>query len=387
MGRLDYLKQYGSNNTVKAYQSALKNYFEMIYNERNGLDQLAERYFSENRNFEEDLQNFLVSLKSVAPKSANLKLAAVRMFLLENDIDLTQKFWRRLRGRIRGSRALTLDKVPSNEELRRIIMHLPIQGKALFLVLSSSGMRIGETMLLKTEDLVLNGDPVKVNIRGEYTKSGNSRVAFISGEAKEAVGEWLKTRDQYLAAAVGRSQRHEKQKTDERLFPFESNTAYFFWRNALSKSQNGEKDSRTHRSLMHPHVLRKFFRTRLGAVIPVDIVEALMGHEGYLTEVYRKYGPEELAKFYLKGEYALLVFTESGEVSKLTQKIEEDNKQLKQEVEEEKKQLQILVNSVVSENLELKSRVSKVELENTDLKKKIAHISETLEDVKRELGI
>ena len=31
-------------------------------------------------------------------------------------------------------------------------------------------------------------------------------------------------------------------------------------------------------------MLRKFFRTRLGAVIPVDVVEALMGHEGYLTE-------------------------------------------------------------------------------------------------------
>jgi integrase len=68
----------------------------------------------------------------------------------------------------------------------------------------------------------------------------------------------------------------------------------------------------------HPHTLRKFFRTRLGAVsIPIDVVEALMGHEGYLTEVYRRYSIEDLRKFCLKGESALLVFMEAQEVTKL----------------------------------------------------------------------
>ena len=51
-------------------------------------------------------------------------------------------------------------------------------------------------------------------------------------------------------------------------------------------------------------------------MIPVDVVEALMGHEGYLTEVYRRYSIEDLAKFYKQGEYALLVFTESGKVGR-----------------------------------------------------------------------
>jgi len=53
----------------------------------------------------------------------------------------------------------------------------------------------------------------------------------------------------------------------------------------LEKSKFGEKDKTTNRHKLHPHVLRKFFRTRMGTVIKVDIVEALMGHEGYLTEV------------------------------------------------------------------------------------------------------
>jgi len=34
--------------------------------------------------------------------------------------------------------------------------------------------------------------------------------------------------------------------------------------------------------------------------IPVDVVEALMGHEGYFTEVYGSYTVEDLARFYKK---------------------------------------------------------------------------------------
>lgn len=38
----------------------------------------------------------------------------------------------------------------------------------------------------------LDADPVKVSIRGEYTKTGNPRVTYISREAAEAIHEWLK---------------------------------------------------------------------------------------------------------------------------------------------------------------------------------------------------
>ena len=53
-------------------------------------------------------------------------------------------------------------------------------------------MRIGEALQLELDDLNLNSYPAKIYIRGEYTKSGNPRIAFIFSEAKEAVEEWLK---------------------------------------------------------------------------------------------------------------------------------------------------------------------------------------------------
>lgn len=374
MGRLDYLKQYESINTVRAYMVSLQDFFETIYHERAGMEELAERYFSkEKRNYEEDIQNFLVAIKGLAPKTVKLRLSAIRVFLLENGVELSQQYWRRLRGRVKGSRALTFDKVPSNVELRKIMTHLPVQGKSLFLCLSSSGMRIGEALQLKPEDIDLEADPARINIRGEYTKSGNSRVTYISTEAVEAVHEWLKVRRQYLDSASARS-RYDKPVEDPRVWPFTETNARHMWNLALSKTGNGKQDSQTNIHESHPHVLRKFFRTKLATVISVDVVEALMGHEGYLTEVYRKFSLEDLAKFYKQGESALLVFTEAGEVSKL-----------KQEVEDRNRQLQVLVNGLTTENLELRGRIAKMEIDHLDLKKKVeaelAEVKKALEEL------
>ena len=369
----DFLKMYGSKSTVKTYRWALSEFFKAVYGENEGkVEEHGERYFMEKRNFQVDIQNFFAVIKGKPPKSIRLMLAAVRSFLIENDVELSTKFWRRLIGKVRGNRALTLDKVPSNRELRRILMHMPIQGKALYLMLASGGMRIGETLQLKLDDVEFNKRPGKVNIRGKYTKTGNSRVAFVSKEAVMAVQEWLKTRKQYLIAAVGKSHKYTKSVEDDRLFPFLNNTAYAIWKNAVRKAGFLKKDKQTNRHTLHPHVLRKFFRTRMGTVIPVDVAEALMGHEQYLTEVYRRYTAEDLAKFYLQGEPALLVFTEAEEVGKL-----------RAEVEEGKKQLQTLVNGLTAENLELKSRMSKAELENTDLKSRFRLTEEKLAELEK----
>ncbi len=42
--------------------------------------------------------------------------------------------------------------------------------------------------------------------------------------------------------------------------------------------------------------------------IPVDIVETLMGHEGYLTGD-RRYSEKELGEYYSKGEHNFLLIT------------------------------------------------------------------------------
>ena len=359
MGSLEkFLSLYQSKSTIGAYRNGLKVYFTFIYGKSGQLEEKADQYLTDKRNIEEDLTNFQNSLRGRPPKSINLYITTVRTFLIENNIELSQAFWKRLgRRRGRSNRARTLDKVPSNKELKSILSHMPIQGKSLFLLLSSTGMRIGEALKLQLEDIDLENN--HITIRGENTKTGTSRHAFFSTESKDYLGEWLKNRDRYLEQATGRSARFDKKAEDNHLFPFNANTAYFMWKTSLEKSGNGQKDRSTNRRVFHPHVLRKFFRTRMGSVIPVDVVEALMGHEGYLTEVYRKYSTEDLAKFYKQGEYALQVF--GADIEELSK--------VREEIKEDRDNLQRIVNGLTAENLDLKNRISRVELEITEMKR------------------
>jgi len=375
-----FLQGYTNRNTSNSYRDGLIDFFSVVYSapeklkgdkaKVEWLNIQGNRYLSEKQDFRKDIIAFLVALNGRAPKGIRLRLTAVKMFLMENDIEFPQKFWKKVQRRIKGNRALTLDKVPSNKELRKIIMHLPIHGKALFLLLSSSGMRIGEALKLNLENVKLNETPMQIEIPGEYTKTGNSRYAFASRETKETIQEWLKNREKYIKSAVRKS--HMFQKTtvekEDRLFPFESQVAYVMWRNALDKARLNERDKSTNIRKLHPHVLRKFFRTRLGAVIPVDVTEALMGHEGYLTEVYRRYSMEDLAKFYLQGEPALLVFTEAEEVSKLRKEVEQSKSELQNMVNH----LQMKSIRLEEENLDLKRRARKNEEQIVEIKKMIA---------------
>ena len=130
---------YESRSTAEAYQYALNKFFGCI-----GVG--ADEYFEGARNYEEDVKTFFSSIEERPPKTIRLMLSAMRVFLEENDVELPAKFWRRLGGRKKEARALTLDKVLSNLELRRILAHMNVKGKAFYLTLASSGMRIGEAL-------------------------------------------------------------------------------------------------------------------------------------------------------------------------------------------------------------------------------------------------
>jgi hypothetical protein len=56
------------------------------------LEEANQKYFSQQRNYEEDIPHFLKSLNGLAPLTIKLKMSNVKTFLLENDIDLPQKF-------------------------------------------------------------------------------------------------------------------------------------------------------------------------------------------------------------------------------------------------------------------------------------------------------
>lgn len=329
----EFLLNFSSYSTIKTYRCHLNHYFNVL-----NVD--PDTYFDTNRNYEQDVKIFWQSIIHRPPLTRNGAISVINTFLSENNIKLPEGMIKKLKKRTKGNRALTLDKVPTDKELKEILQYGTLKDRALFLLLCSSGMRISEVLQLTPSDVDLDHDPAQISIRGETTKTGNSRITFMTVEAKETVVAWLKERDEYLRQAVMKSKnkdpRFAKNAEDPRIFPLCVANARFMWNRLIKKAGYDERDKTTKRRKMHIQCLRKYFRTNLPSKeVSVDVVDALMGHEGYLTEAYRRYTPEQLASMYKKGMHNLIVMETQSDLSGIHEEmnaVKKENIQMKQEV-------------------------------------------------------
>ena len=364
----EYLALYNTKSTIEHIRVSLKKYFATVYKRpRTGdgritdaeLDSLAHDYLVSDRDPRRDVESFFNSLNGYSPKSVAANLSLIKGFLGRNGVRFDEYFWKDLKRKRKGgrsSRAATQDEAPTVEQLRAVVTHLPINTRAQALALASSGMRIGESLKLTLADIHLDETPVRVEIRAEITKTGEARTTFLSTEAVQVLEEWLKVKDQYLKTAAGRSHLHEKKPQDERVFPWSAPVFYRAWENALRKAGFAMRDNNTKMRIHvhHPHTLRKFFRTRGGqSQVPVDAVEVMMGHEGYLTGAYRKLRDDKkaLAKLYLQMEPFV---STAGDIAQAM------------EVREETRELHLQLKEVEAKNSGLEDRLKGMEASLTD---------------------
>ena len=381
----EFLNFYSSKSTVAVYRSGIYKFLEVVYDisrkgkklsikEKDKLEKIADQYFNEERDYVKDLLNYAALLSDAPPKTAKVYFTGVKEFLLFNDIELSHRDLKNVKRKLPKGSARTEELDLDIATINQIIEHMDIKGKALVLTLGSSGMRIGEALQIELDDIDMETTPVSIRIRGEYTKNGMQRYTFISKEAKLSLIEWLKVRDSYLVSAQNRNKGfiekgkgNEKKLDDNRLFPFTYSVAGQMWNNALDKSENLSIDKSTGRKKVRIHALRKFFRSQLALGCPVDIVEALMGHEGYLTDAYRRYTKTQMSEIYLKYEY-LLNITMPKDIQKIQSEFKED-------LDNNRK----LLEDIFIENRELKNRLTAME-ENSN---KFEYILQCLVDGKQ----
>ncbi len=381
----NFLELYRSDNTRRVYRAGIFTFLEFIYNfKRNGsratnaeiiqFENYATKYFNENRDHTDDLMRFAAHLHEKPPETAKSYVAATEQFLGYNNIELSHRQLKTISLKLPKGGTRTIEKDMDRDTIRKIISHMDIKGRALILILASSGMRIGEALSVTLNDLDINASSPVITIRGKNSKNGFNRYTFISAEAKEALIEWLKVREQYIRSAQNKNKgliengtAKVKSLDDNRVFPFSSEVANQFWENALKKAELLSFDEVTNRTQLRMHQLRKFFRSQLALKCPVEIVEALMGHEGYLTDVYRRYTKAQISEFYKNNEYLLYI------------QASEDIKELKTTISERIDKQSEILEDVLSENRILKKklenmkglpeRMVEMETEITELKK------------------
>jgi predicted nucleic acid-binding Zn-ribbon protein len=107
--------------------------------------------------------------------------------------------------------------------------------------------------------------------------------------------------------------------------------------------------------------------------VPDSVVDFWLGHEvGALNEAYKSVQFESLKQMYLAREKLVSISTPKVDVEELREK-------LKVEMEQQNKQLQVLVNSLVTENMDLKGRMQAVERKFQDIEKTIQDLKKTVE--------
>jgi integrase len=338
----DFLSNFTSGSTIRGYRCHLKQFFNLINQDPDKYIVDVRRLTNDDRidaleSYEEDITKYwqwLIS-ENRSPKTIQNAVDCIRVFLKQYRIQLDDIFWENIRRRGTGNKPVTQETPITKEMLKKILIHGDAKAKAIILVISSSGMRIGEAINLKIRNIDLNSTPTKITIR--YTgpnsvKNKSSRITFISNEATVALKEWLRIRDESLATSTKRSNLpgRPKQANDERIFFCSTQNVRKIWNRLLEKAGLDQKDERMGRHKVIVHGLRKYFRTNFSRHNS-DIAELLMGHEGYLSSAYLRFTEEELKQEYLKGSNHLLVFETAVDAVEL--------KTLQSELEETKNQL------------------------------------------------
>lgn len=353
---MNKVEEFLTNNcdkksTMKSYRSHLTNFFKI-------MDVDPDKYFDNGRDYDADIMTFWRSLGNYTPCTQVARISCVKLFFEEYDIILSNKTKKKLRRKLKGKKPATIDTIPTNNQLKKIISHGEAKAKALALVASSSGMRSDEILQLTEEDIDFDSNPVKIYVRAETTKTRTARITFMSNEAKESVLEWLKERDQYLQSAIAKvGGITAKSPDDDTIFCFTTTTANKIWNRLLDKSGFNERDKTTGYHRMHFHVLRKFFETRMSyAQVPEPVYQQLEGHEGYLSNSYKRYTQKELADAYQKGVKSLLVFETQPDLTDVNEELASLRK-AKREQDQEIFELRQLISEIGNKKLEtLKER-------------------------------
>lgn len=360
-----------AKSTIRSYRYALKKYFKTL-----GISDI-DNYFEMNRDYTEDVWKFAMSIQEakLAPKTQKLMLTAVKGFLERNDVELKSREWDDIlqRNNLRKPRPIHQKRTPTNSDLKTILSYGDIKARALFLFVSSSGLRISEALGLTFADIDMDNNHIR--LKHSMTKARVARDTFFSDEAKDALQKWLPARKQLLQNHYKKSifvrnklakegyefkkkynewhiykegkevTKEELIEMESRLFPFEYQNAKKIWNNLLEKAGHPYNQKDGNQYIYNVHSLRRFWFTNLetsGA--NMNHVNNMGAHESELNATYTHFEFSTLKNTYQKNMDALSVFTEKAKYDKKFEKqdtaissLVRDNHRLKNELEELKK--------------------------------------------------
>lgn len=234
---------------------------------------------------EDRLHDWIIGLQNrgLAGKTINLALYAVKSWFEFNRIDIQRKI------KIKGAASTPTvenEKIPTKEELQRILKCAALKTKAVASLMAYSGLRPEIIANLKLGDLQLNERPIRITVLPDVP-GNKAKIRFFTFNNGGYLLEYLRDRA-----------KKERLTAATKLFDAQSHTLAALIRRAF---KNASFKGR-------PYVLRSYFANACdSARIKHSAQQFFMGHKGDIEMVYtlRKHlSPEKIEE--LRNEYRMV---------------------------------------------------------------------------------
>jgi len=335
-----------SSSTVRVYKLGINHFAKFVETQYNcSLREIVESIKSKSLDPYDVLKEYVVYLDKQGKKPSTVKLmiTSVKGFLRHCKIQIYSE---EFQSRVRLPKNVRQREEPLTKEIiLRLLNIVSPKLRAIILVAVASGMRVGEIIQLRLDDIDFKSKPTLIRIRAETTKTREARETFLTEEATRTLKDYLvrffgwkeNEPNESIQAKVifGRTSKSRISDAEYYKKPLQTRES------CLINSMNGytqkvpglAKLNENGRKMIHFHGFRKFFYTSMSNVVGSNYAHALMGHHEYLDTYYNL--PEDNKKeLYLKAEPHLTIsdFTKIEKdlisVKKKQEEIEESHLEL-----------------------------------------------------------
>jgi integrase len=243
-------------------------------------------------------------------------IKAIKLFFAMNDIIVN---WKKISKGIPQEKHTSDDRIPTLDEIRKLLEHPDRRIKPIVLTMVSSGIRSGSWDYLKWKHIIpikKNGIIVGAQLLVKNTKINNREyITFITPEAYKSIKDWMDFRQLHGEEITGESwlMRDASQKIDRQhghriglaKYPRKINSVairnmiYEAWKVQGIRSKLSDPERKRH-EFKSSHGFRKFFETKCQiSKMNHNHIKLLMDHSLAESQNYHRPAPDDLFRDYL----------------------------------------------------------------------------------------
>jgi len=152
-------------------------------------DQFLKLARNDKKKAERQLIDWIIKERErVAPSTVRAPISALQSFCDYNEVILN---WRKIKSVLPKAKKVANDEAPTHEQIRQLLTVCSPRERAVVLIMTSSGIRVGAFDGMKVGHLKINDDIGELKV---YPGDAEEYFTFITPEAMKAVNNYLDSR-------------------------------------------------------------------------------------------------------------------------------------------------------------------------------------------------